>query len=55
MFIVHFNGDFRGFAVSEKRIIHTYKRQAELLGAREDISFVCLPENATETKNTPIP
>ena len=52
---MHFNGDFRGFADSERRIVSTYKRQAELLGARGDISFVCLPENATETKNTKIP
>lgn len=52
---MHFNGDFRGFADSERRIIFTYKRQAELLGARGDISFVCLPENTTETRNTLIP
>lgn len=26
---MHFNGDFRGFADSERRIISTYKSQAE--------------------------
>lgn len=49
-FTVHFNGDFRGFADSERRIVSTYKMQAELLGARGDISFVCLREKVTETK-----
>lgn len=50
---MHFNGDFRGLeADSERRIISTYKRQVELLGARGD-SLVCLPKNATETKKIP--
>lgn len=26
---MHFNGDFRGFADSERRTVSTYKRQAE--------------------------
>lgn len=26
---MHFNGDFRGFADSERRIVSTYKGQAE--------------------------
>lgn len=46
---MHINGGFRGFADSERRMISTYKKQAELLGARGDISCVYLPENATET------